>query len=222
MKIFFNFIQNKKVKCTIILIFLFLLYIFINAYSYVNAISNNLSDNVFRLHVIANSDSVEDQNLKYIVRDKLISYMNNLCSNCTNKEEAIKIVNNNISSFQEIAKKTILENGYNYNVAVEVGNFEFPTKTYGDISFPAGYYDALKVKIGTAKGQNWWCVMFPPLCFIDVTSGVVPDSSKKQLQNNLSSEEYSLVSSSTNSSYNIKFKLIEFFEQNGLITAQNK
>ncbi len=222
MKIFFNFIQNKKVKCTIILIFLFLLYIFINAYSYVNAISNNLSDNVFRLHVIANSDSVEDQNLKYIVRDKLISYMNNLCSNCTNKEEAIKIVNNNISSFQEIAKNTMLENGYNYNVTVEVGNFKFPTKTYGDISFPAGYYDALKVKIGTAKGQNWWCVMFPPLCFIDVTSGVVPDSSKKQLQNNLSSEEYSLVSSSTNSSYNIKFKLIEFFEQNGLITAQNK
>ena len=222
MKIFFNFIQNKKVKCTIILIFLFLLYIFINAYSYVNAISNNLSDNVFRLHVIANSDSVEDQNLKYIVRDKLISYMNNLCSNCTNKEEAIKIVNNNISSFQEIAKNTMLENGYNYNVTVEVGNFKFTTKTYGDISFPAGYYDALKVKIGTAKGQNWWCVMFPPLCFIDVTSGVVPDSSKKQLQNNLSSEEYSLVSSSTNSSYNIKFKLIEFFEQNGLITAQNK
>ena len=189
---------------------------------YINAISNNLSDNVFRLHVIANSDSVEDQNLKYIVRDKLISYMNNLCSNCTNKEEAIKIVNNNISSFQEIAKNTMLENGYNYNVTVEVGNFKFPTKTYGDISFPAGYYDALKVKIGTAKGQNWWCVMFPPLCFIDVTSGVVPDSSKKQLQNNLSSEEYSLVSSSTNSSYNIKFKLIEFFEQNGLITAQNK
>ena len=222
MKNFFNFIQNKKVKCTIILIFLFLLYIFINAYSYVNAVSNNLSDNVFRLHVIANSDSVEDQNLKYIVRDKLISYMNNLCSNCTNKEEAIEIVNNNISSFQEIAQNTILENGYNYNVTVEVGNFEFPTKTYGDISFPAGYYDALKVKIGTAKGQNWWCVMFPPLCFIDVTSGIVPDSSKEQLQNNLSSEEYSLVSSSTNSSYNIKFKLIEFFEQNGLITAQNK
>ena len=222
MKNFLNFIQNKKVKCTIILIFLFLLYIFINAYSYVNAVSNNLSDNVFRLHVIANSDSVEDQNLKYIVRDNLISYMNNLCSNCTNKEEAIEIVNNNISSFQEIAQNTILENGYNYNVAVEVGNFEFPTKTYGDISFPAGYYDALKVKIGTAKGQNWWCVMFPPLCFIDVTSGVVPDSSKEQLQNNLSSEEYSLVSSSTNSSYNIKFKLIEFFEQNGLITAQNK
>lgn len=222
MKIFFNFIQSKKVKCTLILIFLFLLYIFINAYSYVHAVSNNLSNNIFRLHVIANSDSVEDQNLKYIVRDNLISYMNNLCSNCTNKKEAIEIVNNNISSFQEIAQNTILENGYNYNVSVEIGNFEFPTKTYGDVSFPAGYYDALKVKIGTAKGQNWWCVMFPPLCFIDVTSGIVPDSSKEQLQNNLQFEEYSLISNSSNSSYNIKFKLIEFFEQNGLITAQNK
>ena len=222
MKNFFNFIKNKKIKCIITLCILFSIYIFITAYSYVSAISNNLSSNVFRLHVIANSDSDEDQKLKYTVRDNLISYMNKLCINCNSKEEVFNIVTEHLDNFQEIAQNTIYENGYSYNTEVEIGNFEFPTKTYGDISFPAGFYDALKVKIGNASGQNWWCVMFPPLCFVDITSGIVPDDSKEQLQNNLSSEEYSVISNSNNYSYNLKFKIIELFEKNHIITAKEK
>ena len=176
---------------------------------------------MFRLHVIANSDSTEDQNLKYTVRDNLISYMNTLCKNCSSKEEAIKLVTENKSNFQKIAENTIRENGFNYSVNIEIGNFEFPTKTYGDISFPAGYYDALKVKIGEANGQNWWCVMFPPLCFIDVTSGVVPDESKEDLQENMSDEDYALISDNDTPEIKFKFKLLEFFTNTGLITAKN-
>ena len=182
---------------------------------------NDLKNNLFRLHVIANSDSKEDQNLKYIVRDNLLDYMNSLCANCSTKEEAISIAKEHINDFEKIATNTIIEHGYSYNISVEIGNFEFPTKQYGDISLPAGYYDALRVKIGESKGQNWWCVMFPPLCFVDVTSGVVPEDSKKLLKENLSEEDFTLISDNSSSEINFKFKLLEIFSKNNLITAKN-
>ncbi len=212
--------MKKNLKPILILIILFSIYTFICAYSYVNAVSENLSNSVFRLHVIANSDTQEDQDLKYIVRDKLIEYMNTLNESNSSKEEVIKIAQDNLKNFKQIAENTIREQGYSYSVEVEIGNFEFPTKTYGDISFPAGYYDALRVKIGEAKGKNWWCVMFPPLCFVDVTTGIVPDNSKDDLKQNLSNEEYKIISDTESSDITLKFKLIEFFENNGLITAK--
>ena len=212
--------MKKILKPILILIILFSIYTFICAYSYVNAVSENLSNSVFRLHVIANSDTKEDQDLKYIVRDKLIEYMDTLSQSCSSKEEVIKIAQDNLDDFKQIAENTIREQGYSYPVEVEIGNFEFPTKTYGDISFPAGYYDALRVKIGEAKGKNWWCVMFPPLCFVDVTTGIVPNNSKDDLKQNLSDEEYKIISDTESSDITLKFKLIEFFENNGLITAK--
>ena len=215
-----NFIKNSKIF--ILLIFLLCLYIFISAYSYVTLVSNDLQESVFRLHVIANSDSKEDQNLKYEVRDNLIQYMNSICNNVSSKEAAIETVSNHLNDFTNIANKTIQENGFSYDANVEIGNFNFPTKSYADISFPSGYYDALKVKIGKAEGQNWWCVLYPALCFVDVTSGIVPDESKEELQDNLTSEEYQLISESNNPTINFKFKLIEFFTQKNLITAKNQ
>ena len=210
----------KKFKFVILILFLLTLYIFISAYYYINQASYDLKNTVFRLHVIANSNSEEDQNLKYIVRDNLIQYMNTICENSSSKEETIQIVTNHLSDFENIANTTIEDNGFSYKATVEVGNFEFPTKTYGDISFPAGYYDALKVKLGDAQGENWWCVLYPALCFIDVSSGVVPDESKSDLENNLNDEEYQLISDSDNISIKFKFKLIEFFNKKGLVTAQ--
>lgn len=212
MKKFITIIKFPALKRFIIVLFLLILFIFVSAISYVSAVSNNISNSVFRLHVIANSDSKEDQNLKYIVRDELIEYMNNIAKDCSSKEEVISIAKNNISNFENIARKTIEENGYNYNITVEIGNFDFPTKSYGDITLPAGSYDSLRVKIGKAEGQNWWCVMFPPLCFVDVTSGVVPDESKQEMKDSMPEEEYSLISKTDNSEINFKFKLIEFFE----------
>ena len=220
MKKFLNFIKNPKLKMICILAFLLFIYTTIWAISYAKSVSEDLENSVFRLHVIANSDSKEDQNLKYIVRDKLLQYMNSYLSNTSTKEDAIKIANEHLDEFKQVAINTIKEQGYSYNVNVKVGNFEFPTKTYGDISLPAGFYDALRVEIGEAKGQNWWCVMFPPLCFVDVTSGVVPEESKKELQNNLSEEEFALISDNQSSNIQFKFKLLEFFTDNGIITAK--
>ena len=209
---FISIVKSSVFKRLIIVLLLLILFIFISAISYVSAVSNNIANGVFRLHVIANSDSPEDQNLKYIVRDELIKYMNTLAKDCTSKQEVIEIAQNNISNFENIAKKTIRDNGFNYNVTVEIGNFDFPTKTYGDITLPAGTYDSLKIKIGKSEGQNWWCVMFPPLCFVDVTTGIVPEESKKEMKEAMPEEEYSLISNTNNSEVNFKFKLIEFFE----------
>lgn len=213
-------INNTNFKKFLILLILLGFYIFISANSYVSAVSKNLEDSLFRLHVVANSDSDEDQNLKYIVRDALISHMNILCKNCTTKEDAINIVQDNLENFYNIAKETIENNGFDYDVDIEIGNFNFPTKKYGDISLPAGYYDSLRVKIGKAEGQNWWCVMFPPLCFVDVSTGIVPNESKELMKDNLSEEEFALVSDTPDNSIKFKFKLLEFFANNGLITAK--
>ncbi len=212
--------MKKNLKMVIILSFLLFLYTSICAISYAQNISTEIADSVFRLHVLANSDSEEDQNLKYKVRDNLLNYMNSICKNCTSKQEAISIVEENKNTFEQIARDTIKEEGYSYSVKINIGNFEFPTKNYGDISLPAGFYDALRVEIGEAKGQNWWCVMFPPLCFVDISSGVVPDDSKELMENNLSEEEFALISDKSDNEIQFKFKLLEFFANNGLITAK--
>ena len=211
MNIVKNIFSNFKFKRFFILLILLILYTFVSAFYYSNAVCSDISDSVFRLHVIANSDSPADQNLKYIVRDSIIDYINVISSSATSKEEVLQIAKSNISEIQSIAINTVRKEGYDYSVNVEVGNFVFPKKTYGDITFPPGFYDALKVEIGEAKGQNWWCVMFPPLCFVDVTSGIVPDESKLKMQENLSQEEYKLISQeSTN--VKVKFKIVEVLQ----------
>ena len=220
MKKILNLFKNPKVKMVIILSFLLFIYTTICAFSYAQNVSTDIANSVFRLHVIANSDSKEDQELKYKVRDSLLKYMKEICGSCENKAEAICLVKEHQDEFNNIAKQTILDEGYSYDVKINIGNFEFPTKDYGDISLPAGFYDALRVEIGDAKGQNWWCVMFPPLCFVDVTSGVVPEDSKEQLEDSLSEEEYALVSEDSDFKIQFKFKILEFFNNNGFITAR--
>ena len=220
MKKLFNLFKNSKIKMFIILTFLLFIYTTICAVSYAQNISTDIANSVFRLHVIANSDSQEDQNLKYKVRDNLLSYMNKICKNAQSKSEAIEIAKKHENDFKNIALETIKNEGYSYNVKINIGNFEFPTKHYGDISLPSGYYDALRVEIGEAKGQNWWCVMFPPLCFVDISSGVVPEDSKEMLENNLSEEEFALVSDKSNAEIQFKFKLLELFNKQDLITAK--
>ena len=203
----------KIIKKIILVFFLLVLYIIISAFSYTSIISNNISNSVFRLHVIANSDSEEDQNLKYIVRDNLIEYMNSLTENIESKEEAILLAKSHEQDFYNIAIKTIHDYGYNYDVKIKIGNSYFPTKNYGDISLPAGYYDSLKVEIGNASGQNWWCVMFPPLCFVDMSTGIVPSKSKELIKDNISEEEFTLISKTDETHINVKFKILELFSR---------
>lgn len=211
MQLITKIILNSKFKRFILVSALLIIYVCISAVSYTHAVTTDIADSVFRLHVIANSDSDEDQNLKYIVRDKVIEYMSSISQNASSKEEVIKIAKANLDKIQAIASQTIRDNGYTYSVNVEVGNFSFPSKIYGDITLPPGYYDALRIKIGKAEGQNWWCVMFPPLCFVDVTSGVVPDESKEIMKENLSKEEFDLISKNSNE-VKVKFKIVEVLQ----------
>ena len=204
----------KNLKNLLVIFVLFIVYIFLSIFSYSNAVSEDIFNSVFRLHVIANSNSEEDQSLKYDVRDALISYMNSISTDISSKEEAIKLVNENKDEFYKIAKRVISDKGFNYDV-----NFSFPTKTYGDISLPAGLYDALKVEIGEASGQNWWCVLFPSLCFVDVSEGIVPEESKEDLEANMDAENYNLISSDT-LEFKVKFKLVELFENAKIVMAK--
>lgn len=202
---------NTRFKQLIILILLLALFVLVSAASYTNAVCTDIQNSVFRLHVIANSDSIEDQNLKYKVRDRVIDYINEISKGATSKEEVMQVAKNNVDNINTIAMQTIKDNNFNYSVNVNVGNYIFPSKKYGDITLPPGYYDALKIEIGEAKGQNWWCVMFPPLCFVDVTSGIVPDTSKEQIKESLSDEEFDLVSGKS-ADVEIKFKIVEVLQ----------
>ena len=204
--------KRLKIGRIFVILILLSLFILISAISYVDAVSNNIADSVFRLHVIANSDSKEDQELKLKVRDEVLSYMNIISKDSTSKQEAMQIANEHKEEFTQIAEKVIKANGYNYTVNVQIGKADFPTKYYGDITLPAGTYDALKVQIGEAKGQNWWCVMFPPLCFVDVSTGIVPDNSKQELKRSLDNEEYDLISKTDNNEISFKFKIVELFQ----------
>lgn len=207
--------MKKKLNFIFILTVLFFLYIFLLSINYAKNVSANLSSSVFRLHIIANSNSDEDQHLKLIVRDNIINYMNTLISNSSTKDNIAFNISEHLEDFKNIALETIHKNGYNYDVNVSIGNFYFPTKYYGDISFPSGNYDALKIEIGESIGQNWWCVLFPPLCFVNSSSGVVPDDSKDILKENLNPESYNIITNNNEQNIGngikIKFKIVEFF-----------
>ncbi len=200
----------KKFLPFLLLIMLFVVFFFFTIDNYASTVSTDLSNSFFRLHILANSDSDEDQELKLKVRNKIIEYMNK--HNFKSKQDAINYVQNNTNEFYKIAENTIKENGYNYSVKINIGNFYFPTKYYGNISLPAGYYDGIKIEIGEAKGQNWWCSLFPPLCFVDISSGIVDEEDLEDLENNLNDEEYKLITDSNNK-IKFKFKIIELLNK---------
>lgn len=124
-----------------------------------------------RLRIIANSDSFQDQWLKREVRDALIAQMDTWVKDIGTFQDAEKVVAANLPVMQQVVEKTIRDRGFSYKAVVDFGQVPFPTKLYGAYVYPAGDYTALRVQIGEAKGQNWWCVLFPPLCFIDMSNG---------------------------------------------------
>lgn len=202
----------KKIKYFCVLSILLFSFVFITISSYAASISTDLSNNFFRLHILANSDSEEDQALKLKVRDKIIEYMDTLTYDGLSKEEAINLTQNHLDDFKKIAEETIQKEGFNYEVSLKIDNFYFPTKVYGNISLPAGYYDGLKIEIGEAKGQNWWCSLFPPLCFVDISSGVIDEESEETLKTNLSEEDFAIITSDSET-IKLKFKIVEMFSK---------
>ncbi len=185
------------------------------AKGYFKNLQSSISKEVIRFHVLANSDSKEDQALKLKVKSGVIEILASKLDSSSSKEETKAFLKENLQNIKLKALEIIKENGYNYPVSVNIENSYFPTKIYGDISLPAGEYEALKIEIGNAKGQNWWCVMFPPLCFVDVSVKEIPKKDKDILKSVLTDEEYEIISKDNfkNPSIKIKFKLLEFFNK---------
>lgn len=129
-----------------------------------------LENSVFRLHIIANSNSKEDQELKIKVRDAILNGGCGIFDGCKSSEEAAERANEQLAYLHETAEKTIVENGFDYPVSCEVTDMDFDERIYGGITMPAGNYKALRITIGQAQGKNWWCVMYPPLCLPAVTN----------------------------------------------------
>lgn len=124
-----------------------------------------LEDNVLRLHILANSDSIDDQALKLKVRDRVLEYTHTILAHPGETlEQAESVVTEHLEELEEIARNLIQEEGYSYDVDAQLVEMEFDDRTYGKLTMPAGEYDALRITIGEAKGQNWWCVMYPSLC----------------------------------------------------------
>ena len=165
-----------------------------------------LSHSAIRFHILANSDSVSDQTLKMRVKESVVNYIYEKTGDFKTVDDAKNFILNNDKTIESIATKAIADNGYDYTVSSTFGFSDFPVKSYGDVIFPKGTYTSYTIKIGNGKGHNWWCVLYPPLCFVDVSTGVLPDNSKEKLRDSLSDTQYHTVTK-----YNFKFKYLKFF-----------
>ncbi|MCT4607124.1 MAG: stage II sporulation protein R [Marinisporobacter sp.] len=173
-------------------------------------------EQLIRFHVLANSDSPEDQALKLKVRDRIISEMNPKFDQSKSLDETREIIKKNLKSIEKIAMEEIKKNNYQYFVKATLGDFDFPTKNYGCITMPAGNYEALRVVIGKGEGANWWCVLFPPLCFIDMKNGLTDERTKKEMMNVLTEEEFKMISTASSEGkipIKLKFKVVEILEE---------
>ncbi len=183
--------------------------------SKIEACSYDYKEKLIRFHVIANSDTDEDQELKLKVRDAVIAYLQPKLENSKSIEESEAIIKSEYDDLENISKDIISENGYNYKVNVGLQYSDFPAKQYSSVVLPAGKYKALKIVIGEGKGKNWWCVMFPPLCFVDDQNGVIDEKTDKKLKEVLTTEEYDLIMAKNKtevSNLQFKFKITEVFQ----------
>lgn len=211
-----EYIKNNIKKFSFIIAIIIILTISIS-YIYVKDVYGNLEsykDNIIRFHVIANSDSAYDQSLKLKVRDKILEDVGERIENINSIDVSREILENSLEDIKDIAKNELLANGVDYNVNVYLENHEFPTKSYGNFTLPAGEYEAVRVVIGEGIGQNWWCVMFPPLCYVDVAHGLTDAKTEEELRKILNEEEYNMITSAKNeeNSVVLKFKIVEMFQ----------
>lgn len=174
----------------------------------VRADQQNLAGELIRFHVRANSDSEADQQLKLRVKDAVVNYMEQLLEGSESVEESGKRIEEHMEEILQTAYEVIRENGYEYEVSGYMVKEYFPLKVYGDVALPPGEYTAFRIDIGEAEGKNWWCVLYPPLCFVDITHGVVPDESKEELQNVIGEEEYALTDTCS-----LEFKYLKFLNK---------
>lgn len=183
------------------------------AYAYITSKPNNdistiqqgISHKIIRFHVIANSDSDADQALKLKVKEAVVNYTAELLCNSKSISETEDLLSSHTNDIISIANNVISKNNYDYPVTAEITDTYFPTKSYGSYTFPPGTYRAFQIKIGEAKGKNWWCVLYPPLCFIDISHGTVNPESEELLKETLTTDEFQAVSDEYTVKYRFKY-----------------
>lgn len=163
-------------------------------------------DNTLRLHVLANSDSTEDQTLKLLVRDALVKETSVLAQECENVSEAKKVYTDNLDYLQKVAEDVLRNEGKNDKVTVELSNEYYPERQYGNIRLPSGKYNSLKVNIGESEGQNWWCVLFPPLCV------EAAEAEEELVATGFTPNQIKVLTDSETPKYVIRFRILEWFE----------
>ena len=166
-------------------------------------------DTVVRLHVLANSDSEADQTLKLQVRDALLAVTSPLLEDCHSQTEAIDTLSPALEKLKATAEAVVKEAGYDYAIHVELGKEEYPERVYETCCFPAGTYVSLRVMIGEAEGQNWWCVLFPPLC---LSAASAKDTEDAFISVGLNKNQYGIITETGKTTYKIRFKLLEAFQ----------
>ena len=178
-----------------------------------NIIQQNLKSNLIRFHVRANSNSRMDQTYKLKVRDAVIDQISPELSEAKTKEEAFKILKMQKNRIKNTAQEILKKEGVKQKVNVHFVQEKFPEKNYGQYTFPEGIYDAVRIDLGAAKGHNWWCVLYPPLCFVDSTYAVVPDSSREILRESLDAADYqALLKKQPEVHIRIRSKFLELLE----------
>ena len=173
-------------------------------------LQKGIASNIIRFHVRAESDSKEDQWLKLQVKEAVLSYISPVLSKSQSVDESRQLLYNESENIRNVAAATLRSLGDESDVNVYFENCYFPMKTYGDMTFPPGEYEAFRVDIGEAQGKNWWCVLYPPLCFVDAVYGEVPEESKEELKGVLTEEEYSMVSGEN---VKFRFKYLKIFNR---------
>lgn len=173
-------------------------------------LQKGIASNIIRFHVRAESDSKEDQWLKLQVKEAVLAYISPVLSKSQSVDESRQLLYNESENIRNVATATLRSLGDESDVNVYFENCYFPMKTYGDMTFPPGEYEAFRVDIGEAQGKNWWCVLYPPLCFVDAVYGEVPEESKEELKGVLTEEEYNMVSGEN---VKFRFKYLKIFNR---------
>ena len=167
---------------------------------------------VVRLHVLANSDSEEDQAVKLAVRDAILDVTVPLLQDCQTQEEAIARLEENHPLFLQVAQTVLRERGFDDTVLIEMGLEDYPTRTYDSLCFPAGEYISMRVSLGEGEGQNWWCCLFPPLCLgaATVNADVAEDAC---ISVGFTPTQYKIITESDKPVYRARFKVLEFLNE---------
>lgn len=155
-------------------------------------LQQGIAEEVLRFHVIANSDSIEDQQIKLLIRDEILAWSNGKTEEdaVNGKEDTEAFFRTHLEEIEEISNQILQKNGFEYQAAVRITQCYFPDRRYGECIFPAGWYQAVRIELGNAKGQNWWCVLYPELCFRDCLHAVAEEEQMKSLEKVLTAEEY--------------------------------